>query len=91
MNLDFSSQHCMRSTLLRLFKWQKKNLNLLSQQSTLVISVDLSGTIHGREMGTCRLVSAEPLLMVFINGDVIQRATNIAAYDGCHDGHQATG
>ena len=60
MNLDFSSQHCMNSTLLRLFKWLKNNLNLLSQRSTLVISVDLSGTIHGREMGTCRLVSAEP-------------------------------
>ena len=35
--------------------------------------------------------TTHPLLMVFINGNVIQRATNIAAYDGCHDGHQATG
>ena len=31
------------------------------------------------------------ILMVFINGYVIQRATNIAAYDGCISVPQATG
>ena len=30
-------------------------------------------------------------LMVFINGYIIQRATNTAAYDGCNSGLQATG
>ena len=37
------------------------------------------------------LKKLKTLLMVFINGILIQRATNTVAYYGCHNGLQATG
>ena len=56
---------------------------------------EFSGTgcslITELKVWSCESWTCLSLLMVFINGYIIQRATNTVAYDGCNNGLQTTG